>query len=88
MGSVREERAEGKGRGKGRRERAEGKGGGRGQRERAEGKGPWGGQRAPYSPALPLCPGSSANLCSTDTNDILRSQSGSLRHPDVLLGPP
>ena len=34
-----------------------------------KGKGPWGGQRTLYSPALPLCPGSSANLCSTDTNN-------------------
>ena len=56
--------------------------------EREEGVGRGGGQGALYSPMLPLWPGSSANLCSTDTNDSRRSPSGSPCHRGFSWGLP
>lgn len=55
--------------------------------EREVGKGLWGWAEKLLT-SLPLCLGSSTNLCATDTNKTLRSQPGSPHPPPLLLGAP
>ena len=55
--------------------------------EREVGKGLWGWAEKLLT-SLPLCLGSSTNLCATDTKKTLRSQPGSPHPPPLLLGAP